>query len=117
MPIVHYCLPAHLIFASIELRTPLSAYLEKVVDAFVLPIGANEKELEEIDWELNVDESVIRHGNARRDLFKTLTQGQRRCVAKFLELFFEYRKKDFSERGTVLFFKNRDAWLNGFDRI
>lgn len=111
MSIVYYCLPAHLIFASIELRSPMTEYHEKVAEAFILPIGASEKELKEIDRELNVVQSVILHGKARMDLFNIMTPGQRQCVAKFLELFFEYEKQHFSERGIELFWRNRDVWL------
>jgi len=108
--IMHYYLPSHLIFCSILMNAGATNYEEQVAEALVLPPSNDLVVLDEINLELLSDAPVTEYGKDRVDLYKLLNEEQRRCVARFLLMYLEYHKSDFTERGIQLFQNNYGFW-------
>jgi len=110
--IMKYYLPSHLIFASILMKLQETNHEYMVMEALILPPNGGIEVLDEINRELSLDAQVTYYGKVRVELYKVLSEDQRRCVAKFLSLYLGYNRTRFTERGIQLFQQNSDFWHN-----
>ena len=118
LPALVYYLPAFLKLGALALYYggDSSDYPAEVADALLLPLDPGVTGFEEIGRELTGDWYSFQEG--RVQLYQALTQEQRACVARYLEIYRADSGKGreglyLSERGKFIFQCMVDAWKSG----
>lgn len=109
--VADYYLPSHLMLASLFLSSNLLPnYIERVMEALILPPSSETSELEEVDSELCLSRSLVDYSDIHSALYERLSPEQRQCIAAFLDLYLAFRSADFTPKGLNYFKRNSEFW-------